>query len=422
MKNLDTLGEVKDNSLYVGQNSTTLQSEDLLQKSTTVEFFKTLYNYPPNFSLKLNNPQKIKHKGTAFDNNVEKGKTNKSSDIAKKQKYNLSDYVDGFKNKIVTSKKFQTNDLTTQYFNSVPVYVILNGSGEIVLGKTTLSNSNQLEKEPISNIHEKIYDLCGSFEDHNLTRESYLGLFFLNKKDAEAYMKELLVKDNPGVSIQGVSLNCISLSSAYNLMCEHHPGLDFRFVPDMKEVISLLETNRYTINTMSVINSSNSLLDHILEKIDRLEDPITTFYWDLLSNSDIHNKLPINYSYAWSGVPVYLVNEPKTKTTYIFLSYSEAKKFVNPRRENLESTNKGYEFETLPISKDFSIQVASLENLLEFWSKFEPITKSDKKFVVCYSDTKNEVPFKYPLYKQYQQAFLRKYRMVNSFWSTMLYS
>ena len=105
-------------------------------------------------------------------------------------------------------------------------------------------------------------------------------------------------------------------------MCEHHPGFDFRFVPDMEEVISLMKTKHYTRNVMSVINSSNSPLDLILEKIDRLEDPITTFYWDHLSNSNTYNKLLINYSskndfYAWSGVPTYLINEPKNKTTYI---------------------------------------------------------------------------------------------------------
>ena len=412
MENLDTLSEVKDNSLSVSQNSANLQSENLLQKSTTVEFFKTLYNYPPNFRLKLN------------INNTEETSYKKRpvKIVHKKPKYNLLNYLDGFNNKIVTSKKFQIQDLTPQNFDSVPVYVILNGSEEIVLGKTMLSNSNQLTKEPILNINRKIYDLSGSFEDNSLTRESHLGLFFLNKRDAEAYMKELLIKDSRGVDIQGVSINCISLLSAYNLMCDHHPGFDFRFVPDMHEVISLLETNRYTKNTMSVVNSSNKPLDLILEKIDQLKDPITTFYWDHLSNSDIHNSLSGNYSYAWSGVPTYLVNEPKTKTTYVFLSYSESKKFVDLRGKDIEGINKGYEFETLPISKDFSIRVASLENLLEFWSSCENTTKSDPKFVIYYGENRKEVAFKSGLYKQYQEAFLRKCRMVNSFWSTMLYS
>lgn len=412
MENLDTLSEVKDNSLSVSQNSANIQSENLLQKSTTVEFFKTLYNYPPNFRLKLN------------INNTEETSYKKRpvKIVHKKPKYNLFNYLDGFNNKIVTSKKFQIQDLTPQNFDSVPVYVILNGSEEIVLGKTMLSNSNQLTKEPTLNISRKIYDLSGSFEDNSLTRESHLGLFFLNKRDAEAYMKELLIKDSRGVDIQGVSINCISLLSAYNLMCDHHPGFDFRFVPDMHEVVSLLETNRYTKNTMSVINSSNKPLDLILEKIDQLKDPITTFYWDHLFNSDIHNSLSGNYSYAWSGVPTYLVNEPKTKTTYVFLSYSESKKFVDLRGKDIEGINKGYEFETLPISKDFSIRVASLENLLEFWSDCENTTKSDPKFVIYYGENRKEVAFKSGLYKQYQEAFLRKCRMVNSFWSTMLYS
>jgi hypothetical protein len=187
----------------------------------------------------------------------------------------------------------------------------------------------------------------------------------------------------------------------------------------MNEVVSLLETNRYTKNTMSVINSSNKPLDLILEKIDQLKDPITTFYWDHSSNSDAHNK-PLGNS--WSGVPTYLVNEPKTKTTYVFLSYSEAKKFVDVKGKDIERINKGYEFEALPISKDFSIQVASLENLLEFWSDCENTTKSGQNFVVHYGESRRDVAFKSPLYKQYQEAFLRKCRMVNSFWSTMLYS
>ena len=422
MKNLDTIAQIKDSSLYSDQNSATFQSKNYLQKSTTVEFFKTLYNYPPSFRLKLNNPQQVNYKNTTVGNKIKKGTISKKFDRTEKYTYSLPNYADGFKNKIVTSNKFQTNDFTPQYFNSVPVYVILNGSGEIILGKTMLNNSNQLTKSTGLSINGKIYDLCGAFEDNNLTRESHLGLFFLNKKDAEICMKELLLKDNNGVDIQGISIHCTNLVSAYNLMCEHHPGFDFRFVPDMQEVISLLEINDYTRNTMSVVNSSNKPLDHILEKIDRLEDPITNLYWDHSSN-----ELPAKFSSqayynAWSGVPTYLINEPKTKTTYVFLNYLKAKKFVDLRSDSIESMNKGYEFETLPIFKDFSIQVTSLENLLEFWSTIENSTKSDTKFVFYNSEDQKEIPFRIPLYKQYQEAILRKYRVVSSYWSAMLYS
>jgi hypothetical protein len=347
MKHLDELSKIKDSSLYFRENSAPYYSESNLKKSTTVEFLKTLYNYPPKFKIKLNSPQKSNHKIIGdFFNKIER------------KKYNLSDYINGFKTRLNTSlNKFQTNDFTPQYFNSVPVYVILNGSEEIVLGKTELNNFSQLAKSPVSTISKKMYDFCGSFEDKNLTRESHLGLFFLNKKDAEIYMKELIIKDIQGVGIQGVSIHCTSLVSAYRLMCEHHPGFDFRFVPDIQEVISLMETNRYTRNTMAVINSSNEPLDLILEKLDQLKDPITSFYWDHLANSDNYPNLPLNYSKqndldAWSGTPIYFVNLPHEKTTTLFLSYSKAKNYLNRIRKKVrtETVNKGYSsFETYPI-------------------------------------------------------------------------
>ena len=402
--------EVEDSSLQVNKNSAHLNSENNLQKSTTIEFLKTLYNYPPNFHLKLENSQKPNYKNT--------GKIS-----IEKRKYTPSDYINGFKCKIKVSDFLQTqNDLLT-YFNSVPVYVILNGSGEIVLGKTMLNNFSQIGKK---SINEKIYNFCGAFEDGKVTRESNLGLFFLNKKDAEIYMKELIIKDIQGVGIQGVSIHCTSLVSAYRLMCEHHPGFDFRFVPDIQEVISLMETNRYTRNTMAVINSSNEPLDLILEKLDQLKDPITSFYWDHLANSDNYPNLPINYSKqndldAWSGTPIYFVNLPHEKTTTLFLSYSKAKNYLNRIRKKVrtETVNKGYSsFETFPIAKNSAIQVANLENFFDIYLQTKlPMPEFSGRY-----DDQKEIPFNVPYRKKWQQTILRKCRIINSFWSTMLYS
>lgn len=39
----------------------------------------------------------------------------------------------------------------------------------------------------------------------------------------------------------GLSVNCIGLNSAYRITREHHPGVDFRFVPDYQEVKTLLK-------------------------------------------------------------------------------------------------------------------------------------------------------------------------------------
>jgi hypothetical protein len=416
MKHLDELSKIKDSSLYFRENSAPYYSESNLKKSTTVEFLKTLYNYPPKFKIKLNSPQKSNHKIIGdFFNKIER------------KKYNLSDYINGFKTRLNTSLIHQeSTSKILNYFNTVPVYVILNGSEEIVLGKTELNNFSQLAKSPVSTISKKMYDFCGSFEDKNLTRESNLGLFFLNKKDAENYIKELILKDRQGVNIKGVSINCISLLSAYNLMCEHHPGFDFRFIPDIKEVISLLEANRYTRNTMAVINFSNKPLDLILDKLGRLDEPVTSFYWDHLANSDSYPNLPINYSKqdnldVWPGTPIYLVNLSNEKTTHIFLNYLKAKRYVDTTKDCIETINRGYLFESLPIAKNPAIQVASLENFLELYIQTEESELPMPKFVGLYGKQK-EFRFNTPYSKKWQETILRKYRMISSFWSTMLYS
>ena len=91
--------------------------------------------------------------------------------------------------------------------------------------------------------------------DHKITlveKKSEIGLFFLNHSDAEKYLKEVARSDYEGTQTLGLSVNCISLSSAYKITREHHPGVDFRLTPNFSEVKQLLN------------NIGNS--DHIVEK------------------------------------------------------------------------------------------------------------------------------------------------------------
>ena len=56
----------------------------------------------------------------------------------------------------------------------------------------------------------------------------------------ETYLKEVAKADIDTTQLLGVSLHCISLDSAYQITREHHPGIDFRFVPNMSETKNLL--------------------------------------------------------------------------------------------------------------------------------------------------------------------------------------
>ena len=64
--------------------------------------------------------------------------------------------------------------------------------------------------------------------------------FFMNRQDAENYLKEVARSDFEGTQTVGLSIHCISLDSAYKITREYHPGIDFRFVPNFNEVKELL--------------------------------------------------------------------------------------------------------------------------------------------------------------------------------------
>ena len=54
-------------------------------------------------------------------------------------------------------------------------------------------------------------------------------------------MREIASVDPQGTNRVGLSIHCIGLDSAYKVTREHHPGIDFRFVPKFEEVKTLLE-------------------------------------------------------------------------------------------------------------------------------------------------------------------------------------
>ena len=57
---------------------------------------------------------------------------------------------------------------------------------------------------------------------------------------AEWGLKEIAIADFEGAKTVGLSIHCVNLSTAYKITREYHPGIDFRFVPDIKEVKDLL--------------------------------------------------------------------------------------------------------------------------------------------------------------------------------------
>lgn len=240
---------------------------ELNKKFKIGDYFDYIYSYPPKIKIKWDGLDELKDdffvssKANSIDYGmpvtdfVEDRNFSKIPEEALSNKYQTPQYIDGFLNKINSSNFFlkKTKDIQSA-LESVPVFVLRNGQGEIVLSKP----SNVLKpKTPNAYFTEKLYDHCGGF-DPIVEKKSELGLFFMNYLDAEKYLKEVARSDFEGTNTVSLSIHCINLNSAYKITREYHPGIDFRFVPNFNEVKELL-TNSIGKSNMIVENGQQQL-------------------------------------------------------------------------------------------------------------------------------------------------------------------
>lgn len=223
-----------------------------LKRSKTAEFFDYLYSYPPKFTIKWDSLDELtqdlfleKNYGVMehslpFVDYAEDLFFKSKPQLTKSQEYSVKDFVDGYLNKLYSSNFYKKETVIIQdTLASVPVFTILNGHKEIVLNKPINSDSGRSEARARP-IERTIYEYCGAF-DPLADNHTKLGFFFFNQEDAQNYLQEIAKSDIEGTKTVGLSIHCIGLNSAYRITREHHPGVDFRFVPDYKEVKNLLK-------------------------------------------------------------------------------------------------------------------------------------------------------------------------------------
>lgn len=239
--------KVNFNDTYVLANKIK-QKENVTVKlnSTTSDYFSQIYTYPPKVKIKWSglddlNGDRLKKEGDNslfFKDFTEDFDFSGNNNKATPDNYTLSQYTEGYLAKLASSKFFNQNTKSIQTkLANIPVYTILNGQKEIVLSKP----SNSLGAKTLKTfLDQALYDQCGAF-DTNVEKKQQLGLFFLSRLDAETYLQEIARIDAEGTETVGLSIHCIGLDSAYKVTREHHPGIDFRFVPKFEEVKTLLE-------------------------------------------------------------------------------------------------------------------------------------------------------------------------------------
>jgi hypothetical protein len=255
-----------NNNFYLNQTKSNSDITNNIQtefnkRFKIVDYFDYIYNYPPKIKIKWDGldelkDNSIKPKFNSIDDDfsmidyIEDREFTTIPEKAVAYNYLKDQYVNGFLTKITSSNFFlkKTNDIQTA-LSSIPVFVLLNGHGEVVLSKP----SNVLGSKTFNSyVNEKLYDYCGGF-DPIVEKKSELGLFFMNYLDAEKYLKEVARSDFEGTNTVSLSIHCINLESAYRITREYHPGIDFRFVPNFNEIKELLSNSRKSIGNPDLI-------------------------------------------------------------------------------------------------------------------------------------------------------------------------
>jgi len=119
---------------------------------------------------------------------------------------------------------------------TVPVYTIVNDLNEIVIASPRdLTNFNSF------NWIKRFYNdwFIWEKDEGNVN----IGLFFMNREDAELYLHQICLKDPKGVENVGVNIKTISLDTFYKLNRLSPPRLQFKLIADLQEIKNIFEVN-----------------------------------------------------------------------------------------------------------------------------------------------------------------------------------
>ena len=311
------------------------------------------------------------------------------------ENYATSEYFNGLLNKVNSSNFFlkKTKEIQSLLTN-IPVFVVLNGQGEIILNKPSSILSSQ---NVGTYLNEKLYDWCGGF-DFAVEKKPKFGCFFMNFADAEQYLKEVARFDIEGTQTVGLSIYCTNLGSAYKVTREYHPGIDFRFVPHFDEVKNLLGNN----------NIKSGIVFEDEQQQFRLQPKNFIPGLNMLGVSASFGFNSVKSVEYFKGVPIYIVqlsDEPNIvlqgsddippipceSKKYIFFEKQQAIKFCKFCKKNgrkiVPPRNKGINF----MSSKPIIKVYNLEDFLEDWEDDLMVTVTKNVYNFLYTNSNGGV-------------------------------
>jgi hypothetical protein len=359
------------------------------QKSKTVDFFKDLYTYPPKFKVKWDsidelygdlmlpyNYNLLDHSfpfvdtlKTFFNSNLSTSNVidatyfqNNLGLIKTTTKRLIAYYSDNYSNKHA-SINFYTGKTSQiqQSIQNIPVYTIVQGQqGEIVVA------GSRDTKGVFDPLKTATYNFYGGFRNAG-TGHNKLGLFFMSCNDAEVYLKEIVTTDAVNAKTFGLSIECVSLDFAYRVTREYHPGIDFRFIPNLEEVKNLSNKDSETENSSFIFEDDRQQLRYRKRpvKIGSL--------FSVLNALHLRSSLVGEYLKC-KGVPIHIVQvqgsieKGSQVANYIFFDKISAIKFCSSFRKKMASYDENKTWYSYFIGKP-KIFVHNLEDFLELWEE-----------------------------------------------------
>ena len=351
-----SLTNINNNSYCVSQPFQINSSYD-----PTIDFFKSIYTYPPKISLKfrkLDDFSRFNELSTALflpDNG------------ALETTFRLK-----------TLPKNPKEKKSTKALEVVPAYVILNGQRELVVSSSPSNIPLEFDSQKDA-IPGKIKKISSS----KISKSSKLGLVFMSRGDAEAYLNDALNQWDSNAKTVGLAVHCVSLSSVYDAM--HNGKVDIRLVPDMKELDLLL--NKYK-------SKSNLIFDKLQHQSRRRFQALP--FTPRIKNFYLGDKATPFYKFVSSndyfkGVPIYIVQVQNS-----------------PRNIVVESGRNIFSnFETLisPVTKIVGTSLGMGER---------SISQGSIQNLVISDDGKDYIFFNYQQAKSFSKKYARSVKHFNS--------
>nr|YP_010930416.1 hypothetical chloroplast RF80 [Ochrosphaera neapolitana]WKK50144.1 hypothetical chloroplast RF80 [Ochrosphaera neapolitana] len=282
----------------------------------TKKFLRNLYTYPPKIIIKtdLVKPLPSAKQETRLKYRIDgRGRSSNPTGLVN---FNIAKQKKNYKDRAFTSNFYSKGTAPIQRaLRSIPVYTIVNGQQDIVLVSPmipSLQSSNQ--------INATIDNFVGRAQGSTVNSNLKLGLFFFEKKDALMYLESIAETDPLDVDQIGLSVHCLGLDCAYDIIKQHHPTIDFRLVPNLREVETLLG-QKNVANEHFLFDYQQHQLSSKIRQVALLPQ---------LGNISLNTLSPffsaVQNNEYYKGVPIYLIqykNPPRTTKNISSLKFQQ---------------------------------------------------------------------------------------------------